>query len=70
MISFATVYKTLKVLAEVDEIQKLKIAENKVNFDPNTEAHDHFYCRKCRGMKNIESIYMGSVRNAANPTNA
>lgn len=53
MISFATVYKTLKVLAEVDEIQQLKIVEDKVNFDPNIEPHDHFYCRKCRGIKDI-----------------
>lgn len=47
MISFATVYKTLKVLEEVGEIQGLTIADNKVNFDPNTELHHHFLCSQC-----------------------
>ena len=47
MISFATVYKTLKVLEEVGEIQCLTIADNKVHFDPNTELHHHFLCRQC-----------------------
>ena len=47
MISFATVYKTLKVLEEVGEIQGLTIADNKVNFDPNTEPHHHFLCSQC-----------------------
>lgn len=53
MISFATVYKTLKVLVDVDEIQQLKIAEGKVNFDPNTEPHNHFYCKRCKEITDI-----------------
>jgi len=47
MISFATVYNTLKILGEAKEIKPLTIGFDKVNFDPNTEQHDHFYCRKC-----------------------
>ncbi|MBD3415070.1 MAG: transcriptional repressor [Candidatus Aminicenantes bacterium] len=47
MISFATVYNTLRILGEVQEIKQLTIGSDKVNFDPNTEQHDHFFCREC-----------------------
>ena len=47
MISFATVYKTLKVLEEIGEIQALTINEDKLNFDPDTSPHHHFLCRRC-----------------------
>jgi len=47
MISFATVYKTLKMLTEIDEIQSLSISENMINYDPDASAHGHFYCDRC-----------------------
>ncbi|MFW6124411.1 MAG: Fur family transcriptional regulator [Acidobacteriota bacterium] len=47
MISFATVYNTLRMLGEAKEIRSLTIGFDKVNFDPNTEPHNHFYCTKC-----------------------
>jgi Fur family peroxide stress response transcriptional regulator len=47
MISFATVYNTLRILGEAKEIKALTIGFDKVNFDPNTEQHDHFLCQKC-----------------------
>lgn len=53
MISFATVYKTLKVLERVGEIQSLSITENKLNFDPDTSRHHHFYCRSCEKIFDI-----------------
>jgi len=48
MISFATVYKTLKVLEKVDEVRPLTIVEDKLNYDPDTSPHHHFHCRACR----------------------
>jgi len=47
MISFATVYKTLKVLEGIGEIRALTINEDKLNFDPDTSPHHHFLCRRC-----------------------
>ena len=47
MISFATVYNTLKILNEAQEIKQLTIGFDKVNFDPNTKPHDHFFCKEC-----------------------
>jgi Fur family peroxide stress response transcriptional regulator len=54
MMSFSTVYKTLKVLDEVGEIQQLSIAEDRVNFDPDTHPHHHFLCEKCGRIYDIE----------------
>jgi len=47
MLSFATVYNTLRMLVEANEIKQLTIGSDKVNFDPNTDHHDHFLCQKC-----------------------
>lgn len=54
MMSFSTVYKTLKVLDKVGEIQQLSIAEDRVNFDPDTTPHHHFLCEKCGHIYDIE----------------
>jgi Fur family peroxide stress response transcriptional regulator len=56
MISFATVYKTLKVLEKVGEIQPLTIAEDKLNFDPDTSRHHHLYCRECGRIIDIDPM--------------
>ena len=52
-ISLATVYKTLKVLIAMGEIQLLTISEDKRVFDPLTEKHSHFYCRQCHRIFDI-----------------
>ncbi len=54
MMSFSTVYKTLKVLDDVGEIQQLSIAEDRVNFDPDTSPHHHFLCEKCGNIFDVE----------------
>ena len=53
-ISLATVYKTLKVLVEIGEIQQLTIADNQLVFDPLTESHSHFYCKHCGQILDIK----------------
>ncbi len=41
-ISRATVYNTLNLFVEKGLLRQLVLAEGKVVFDPNTEAHHHF----------------------------
>jgi Fe2+ or Zn2+ uptake regulation protein len=54
-ISLATVYNTLEKLEEINEISKLKIAdENIVNYDINLNSHHHFYCKKCKNIFDID----------------
>jgi len=47
MISFSTVYNTLKMLEKIGSIQQLAIAEEHINIDPNPNPHHHLLCEKC-----------------------
>lgn len=47
MISFSTVYNTLRILQRIGLLKVLTITENKVIFDPDTKPHHHLYCRNC-----------------------
>jgi len=42
MLSRATVYNTLNLLAEKGLLRELVLAEGKVVFDPNLDPHHHF----------------------------
>lgn len=46
-ISLATVYRNLKLLSEMGEIQKLSFVSGADHFDPNTSDHYHFVCDCC-----------------------
>jgi Fur family peroxide stress response transcriptional regulator len=55
MMSFATVYNTLKVLVELGEIQALRADKERTLFDPRTDPHGHFCCQRCGNVIDIES---------------
>lgn len=46
-VSLATVYKTLKELVQMGEIQELNYHGDRSRFDPRVEAHSHLKCRGC-----------------------
>jgi len=52
-ISFATVYNTLDKLCELNLLLKLNIENNKKHYDPNTNQHHHFLCKKCKKIVDI-----------------
>ena len=54
--SFATVYKTLKTLVEVNLIQELNVGEGNFRYDANTLSHPHIQCLKCSRVDDIEGI--------------
>jgi Fur family peroxide stress response transcriptional regulator len=58
MLSFATVYNTLKVLEELGEVQTVRVGGNKTHYDPRTDLHGHFYCQKCGNVVDIETEEM------------
>ena len=45
--SVTTLYSTAQLLAEAGLIKILSIDDKRVYFDPTTETHGHFLCRKC-----------------------
>jgi Fe2+ or Zn2+ uptake regulation protein len=56
MLSRATVYNTLEVLKELGKVMELKVKPHIVLYDPATEPHYHFFCRRCGRVLDIEPL--------------
>ncbi|MDD3368151.1 MAG: transcriptional repressor [Lachnospiraceae bacterium] len=52
-ISLGTVYRNLTVLADIGEIDRLKLGDGVDHFDANTSKHFHFICKKCGCVQDI-----------------
>ena len=46
-ISLGTVYRNLKLLADMGEIQRFSSGDGSEHFDYNTDPHYHFVCKTC-----------------------
>lgn len=60
-ISLGTVYRNLALLSDLGEIQKITTGDGPDRFDGKTTPHNHFICRKCHcvidlEMENIDHI--------------
>ena len=60
-ISLGTVYRNLTLLADIGEIQRLRVGDGIDHFDADTSPHYHFICNDCGSvldldMESIESI--------------
>lgn len=60
-ISLGTVYRNLSLLADIGEIIKISTGDGADRFDGRTAPHNHFICKKCHSvmdldMENIDSI--------------
>lgn len=60
-VSLATVYKTLKVLKELDLIQELPFSQGRTRFDPNITPHINMVCLKCGKIVDLTSNEIRSV---------
>lgn len=58
-LSFATVYNTLELLAEMGEVRKVIVDELRRRYDVNTEPHRHAVCRQCRGIVDVREEEIG-----------
>ena len=52
-VSVATVYNTLRLLADAGWILELRGLGPKTRYDANTGEHDHFTCRDCGRVEDI-----------------
>jgi len=51
--SLATVYNTVERLVELQEANKLNIAEDRARYEAKREPHHHFYCKECGAVIDI-----------------
>ncbi len=52
-ISYATIYKTLETLCEIEEIIEVNIEPHKKRYDPFTHPHHHFRCLSCGKIEDV-----------------
>ena len=53
-ISLGTVYRNLALLSEMGEIQKISAGDGPDRFDPIANPHDHFVCKACGCLIDME----------------
>lgn len=53
-ISLGTVYRNLNLLADQGEIVQLNCGDGVEHFDAMTEPHNHFICRHCGSVLDLE----------------
>ncbi len=69
-ISLGTVYRNLSLLSDMGEIIKISTGDGADRFDGRTAPHNHFVCRQCHrvidlNMENIDSIMDVAGKNFA-----
>lgn len=64
-ISLGTVYRNLNVLAENNKILKIGIVGEQCRYDGNIMPHNHFVCRRCNGVFDIDIDYDCSINQLA-----
>ncbi len=53
--SFATVYNTLEVLRKKGLVKEINVEGVRKRFDAFTHPHNHFFCKNCKKVIDIES---------------
>ncbi len=53
-ISLGTVYRNLMLLSDLGEIQRVNVGDGSEHFDPDTSLHNHFVCRQCGRVLDLE----------------
>ena len=59
-ISLGTVYRNLTLLADIGEIQRLRVGDGVDHFDADVSPHYHFVCTECGSVIDLE---MDSIDN-------
>ena len=53
-VSLPTVYATLELLEELGRVRRVPVGSGAVLFDARPDAHDHFVCRGCGAVADLE----------------
>jgi len=52
-LSLTTVYSTLKLFAELGLVQEVRTEDGEIRYDPFTQFHAHFKCRRCGALQDV-----------------
>ena len=63
-ISLGTVYRNLHLLAEEGKLREVQFLGDVLRYDAMTEPHEHFYCRACRRVWDLDSSLPETVLRA------
>lgn len=64
-ISLGTVYRNLSLLTEIGEVKKLSTGDGVDRYDADTSPHNHFVCRRCHAVIDLDMEDIGSIKTAA-----
>lgn len=64
-ISLGTVYRNLTLLADIGEIQRLRVGDGVDHFDADTSAHYHFVCTECGSVIDLEMDNIDTINDIA-----
>ena len=60
-VSLATVYKTLKVLRDLDLVQEINTLKGETRFDPNMKPHINLICLKCGHITDLDDTSVEKI---------
>lgn len=64
-ISLGTVYRNLTLLADIGDIQRLRVGDGTDRFDADTSLHYHFICQKCGSVVDLDMDDICHINNIA-----
>lgn len=64
-ISLGTVYRNLTLLAEIGEINRLRLGDGVDHFDGDTSPHYHFLCTECGGVSDLKANGIDDITKVA-----
>ena len=64
-ISLGTVYRNLTLLADIGEIQRLRLGDGVDRFDADTSPHYHFVCSDCGKVIDLKMDSIDSIKDIA-----
>jgi Fur family transcriptional regulator, stress-responsive regulator len=54
-VSLPTVYATLELFRELGLVRRVSVAGSPALYDPRTEEHQHFVCRRCGAVADLDA---------------
>lgn len=60
-ISLGTVYRNLTLLADIGEINRLRVGDGVDHFDADTHPHYHFVCTECGSVVDLEMETLAEI---------